>query len=57
MSLLASPSMTNLTTLRWAVSTERVDRFAHRFSNAPFIEASLWRGCGHNIEHHRLSEA
>jgi len=41
----------------WAVSTERVDGFAHRFSNAPFIEASLWRGCGHNIEHHRLSEA
>jgi pimeloyl-ACP methyl ester carboxylesterase len=41
----------------WVVAAERVDGFARHFSNAPFIDASLWRGTGHNIEHHRLGEA
>ncbi|HYB37387.1 MAG TPA: alpha/beta fold hydrolase, partial [Mycobacterium sp.] len=41
----------------WDVSEQRVDSFAGHFSNAPFIDASLWRGTGHNIEHHRVSHA
>ncbi len=41
----------------WVVSAERVDNFANHFANAPFVEASLWRGTGHNIEHHRLGQA
>ncbi|KPN46510.1 alpha/beta fold hydrolase [Mycobacterium intracellulare] len=41
----------------WAVSPQRVDTFAHHFSKAPFVDASLWRGTGHNIEHHRLGQA
>ena len=41
----------------WVVSQERVDAFARQFSRAPFVDASLWRGAGHNIEHHRLAHA
>ncbi len=41
----------------WAVSDERVDAFARLFSRAPFVDAAIWRGTGHNIEHHRLGEA
>lgn len=42
---------------QWVVSNERVDGFAGLFSSAPFVDASLWRGTGHCIEHHRLGEA
>ncbi len=38
----------------WEASPERVGEFARHFSGAPFVEASLWRCAGHNIEHHRL---
>ncbi|MEV6639492.1 alpha/beta hydrolase [Amycolatopsis sp. NPDC051371] len=41
----------------WDVSQERVDSFAGLFPAAPFVDASLWRGTGHCIEHHRLGEA
>ena len=41
----------------WVVSQERVEGFARHFSQAPFVDASLWRSTGHNIEHHRLGEA
>lgn len=41
----------------WIVSNERVDGFAALFSGAPFVDASLWRGTGHNIEHHQLGRA
>lgn len=41
----------------WEASAERVQTFARRFSRAPFVEASLWRCVGHNIEHHRLGES
>lgn len=41
----------------WEASPESVARFARRFVNAPFVEADLWRGAGHNIEHHLLGEA
>ena len=41
----------------WSVSQERVDDFARYFVRAPFVDASLWRGAGHNIEHHALGEA
>lgn len=42
---------------QWVVSQERVDAFARLFSRAPFVDASLWRGTGHCIEHHRLGDA
>ena len=41
----------------WVVSQERVDAFAGQFSHAPFVDASLWRSSGHNIEHHLLAHA
>lgn len=41
----------------WDVSLERVGSFARYFSNAPFIDASLWLGAGHNIERHRVGHA
>ncbi|UXA05331.1 alpha/beta hydrolase [Mycobacterium sp. SMC-2] len=41
----------------WETSAERVATIAGLFSRAPFVEASFWRGVGHNIEHHRLGEA
>lgn len=41
----------------WLVSQERVDEFARYFVRAPFVDASLWRGAGHNIEHHALGDA
>ena len=41
----------------WHVSQEGVDGFANHFGNAPFVDASLWRGTGHNIEHHRIGPA
>jgi pimeloyl-ACP methyl ester carboxylesterase len=41
----------------WSVSEERVGAFGRLFSRAPFVDASLWRGAGHNIEHHRLGDA
>jgi pimeloyl-ACP methyl ester carboxylesterase len=41
----------------WLVSQDRVDRFASYFSEAPLVDASLWRCAGHNIEHHRLGDA
>jgi pimeloyl-ACP methyl ester carboxylesterase len=41
----------------WETSAERVDTFARHFTSTPFVEASLWRCVGHNIEHHRLGDA
>ncbi|MGB8388047.1 MAG: hypothetical protein WCE76_09500, partial [Mycobacterium sp.] len=41
----------------WETSAERVATIARHFSGARFVEASLWRCVGHNIEHHRLGEA
>jgi hypothetical protein len=41
----------------WEVSPQRVETFARHFAKAPFVDASLWRGAGHNIEHHRLGPA
>lgn len=41
----------------WNVSPQSVETFARYFANAPFVDASLWRAAGHNIEHHRLGPA
>lgn len=36
----------------WVVSEESLASFAAAFTNAPFVEAQVWPGTGHNIEHH-----
>lgn len=41
----------------WKVSAERVRTFAAYFTQAPFVDAALWRNAGHNIEHHRVGPA
>jgi pimeloyl-ACP methyl ester carboxylesterase len=41
----------------WDVSPESVARMAGYFTNAPFVDATLWRGAGHNIEHHIMGPA
>jgi pimeloyl-ACP methyl ester carboxylesterase len=41
----------------WSATTETVAGFAERFTDAPAIEASLFRAAGHNIDHHRVGRA
>jgi pimeloyl-ACP methyl ester carboxylesterase len=41
----------------WPASDEAVDRVARLFTASPFVDASMWRGTGHNIEHHTLGKA
>ena len=36
----------------WWVSDERVRAFAGYFVGSPSVDADIWRGAGHNIEHH-----
>lgn len=38
----------------WLVGQERVEEFAGYFTSAPWTVASLFRGAGHNIDHHHL---
>jgi pimeloyl-ACP methyl ester carboxylesterase len=38
----------------WVVDQNRVDTFAGYFSSAPWVNATLFRGSGHNIDHHHL---
>ncbi|WP_329259245.1 alpha/beta hydrolase [Actinoallomurus sp. NBC_01490] len=41
----------------WVVDAGRVATFAGYFSSAPWVEAGLQAGAGHNLDHHRLSRA
>lgn len=41
----------------WIVDQSRVDTFAGYFSSAPWVDATLFRGSGHNIDHHHLGRA
>ena len=41
----------------WDSSPENVEQFAQLFTAAPFIDASVARGTGHSIDHHRLGRA
>jgi hypothetical protein len=38
----------------WIGGQARVDAFAAHFTSAPRVEARLFRGSGHNIDHHHL---
>lgn len=38
----------------WVSGQERVDAFAGHFTSSPRVEAWLFRGSGHNIDHHHL---
>jgi pimeloyl-ACP methyl ester carboxylesterase len=38
----------------WVTGPERVDAFAGYFTAAPRVDAELFRGSGHNIDHHHL---
>jgi pimeloyl-ACP methyl ester carboxylesterase len=39
------------------VSQERLDAFADRFGNSSYVERFIFRGTGHNIDHHHLGRA
>lgn len=41
----------------WAVDESRVTAFAEYFGAAPWVDARLQAGAGHNLDHHRLSSA
>jgi pimeloyl-ACP methyl ester carboxylesterase len=41
----------------WDSSPENVAGFAALFTAAPFVDASVARGTGHSIDHHRLGRA
>lgn len=41
----------------WVADDGTVDRFAARFTAAPFVEATLFSAAGHNIDHHKLGRA
>ncbi|HEX3615866.1 MAG TPA: alpha/beta hydrolase [Solirubrobacteraceae bacterium] len=39
------------------VSRERLNAFADRFCNSSYVERFIFRGAGHNIDHHHLGRA
>ncbi|XVU27737.1 alpha/beta hydrolase [Actinoplanes sp. CA-054009] len=41
----------------WDSAPANVERFAAMLTAAPFVEASVARGTGHSIDHHRLGHA
>lgn len=41
----------------WIVDESRVAAFAGYFTSAPWVDARLQAGAGHNLDHHRLSRA
>lgn len=41
----------------WIVNESRVATFAGYFTSAPWVDARLQAGAGHNLDHHRLSRA
>lgn len=41
----------------WVVDESRVATFAGYFTSAPWVDARLQPGSGHNLDHHRLSRA
>jgi pimeloyl-ACP methyl ester carboxylesterase len=41
----------------WVVDESRVAAFAGYFTSAPWVDARLQAGAGHNLDHHRLSRA
>ncbi|WIX98013.1 alpha/beta fold hydrolase [Amycolatopsis mongoliensis] len=41
----------------WVVDESRVAAFAGYFEAAPWVDARLQAGAGHNLDHHRLSRA
>lgn len=41
----------------WVADQSRVSAFAGYFTSAPWVDARLQAGAGHNLDHHRLSRA
>jgi pimeloyl-ACP methyl ester carboxylesterase len=41
----------------WIVDEERLMAFAGAFTSAPWMQARIQGGAGHNLDHHRLSRA
>ncbi len=41
----------------WTVDRDRLDAFARLFTGAPFLDAWLFRGVGHNIDHHHAGRS
>lgn len=41
----------------WIVDEERLAAFAGAFTAAPWVQARIQGGAGHNLDHHRLSRA
>ncbi len=41
----------------WIADEATVDAFAAHFTSARFVESTLFRGAGHNIDHHHLGRA
>lgn len=41
----------------WVVDESRVATFTGYFTSAPWVDAKLQAGAGHNLDHHRLSRA
>ena len=41
----------------WVVDESRVATFTGYFTSAPWVDARLQAGAGHNLDHHRLSRA
>jgi hypothetical protein len=41
----------------WIVDQERLGAFAGAFTSAPWVQARIQGGAGHNLDHHRLSRA
>jgi hypothetical protein len=41
----------------WVVDEATVSAFADRFTSAPLVERAIFRGAGHNLDHHLLGEA
>lgn len=41
----------------WVADESRVSAFAGYFTSAPWVDARLQAGAGHNLDHHRLSRA
>jgi hypothetical protein len=41
----------------WIVDEDRLAAFAGAFTSAPWVNARIQAGAGHNLDHHRLSRA
>ena len=41
----------------WTITPQSVNEFANYFSSAPFVDAVLMPGVGHDVDHHRAGKA